>query len=321
MGTACHCGIPTEVPSLTGERRLPRQAMDPARETVHALSIDVEGFAESHAQSVTVDPALLEPTVSDREIERNLGTTLEVLSECNRKATFFFLGRVAQTAPRLVRRVADAGHEVGCHSMYHRRITGQTPVVFRTEVTEAKRRLEDASGQEVIGFRAPDFSIGAGNLWAFDDLATAGFRYDSSVVPTGLHDVYGMTDIPCDVFRWPNGLIEFPLPVIHVLGAQIPIGGGGYFRLFPLRLTTSFYRRQSRRNRPAAFYIHPYEIGAVAPRLMGLSFVRRFRHYVHLSQGGRRFGRLLRSVAFGTMASVLGDLGFLQDHEPGGHPA
>ena len=281
-------------------------------ETLHALTIDVEGFAESHAESVPVDPELLDPARSDREIAVNLDVTLELLSECDRHATFFFLGRIAQTAPDLVRRVADAGHEVGCHSLNHLRITGQTPEEFRTQITEAKARLEDASGQEVRGFRAPEFSIMEPTRWAIDELAAAGFRYDSSVVPTGLHDTYGMAGVPDAIFRWPNGLVEFPLPVVRVLGVGLPMGGGGFFRLYPLALTRALYRRRTRRGIPTVFYIHPYEIGPAAPRLPGLSWPRRFRHYVRLAQGRKRLEPLLREQPFDTMASVLTRLGFLE---------
>ena len=284
---------------------------DLTHKTAHALTIDVEGFAESHAESVAVAPDLLEAPVMDREIEQNLSVTLDILAEYDTKATFFFLGRIAQTSPALVRRVADAGHEVGCHSFYHRRITGQPREEFRSRLDDAKARLEDASGRGVIGFRAPDFSITAESRWALDELADAGFRYDSSVVPTGLHDVYGMPDMPRDVFHWPNGLIEFPLPVLRLLGASIPIGGGGYFRLYPLTLTLMFYRSRSRQGRAEAFYIHPYEIGPVAPRLTDLSVTRRFRHYVRLGTGYRRLRRLLQAVEFGTMADALIRMGHL----------
>ena len=120
-----------------------------------------------------------------------------------------------------------------------------------------------------------------------------------------------MPDVPEEVFRWPNGLIEFPLPVVRALGASFPVGGGGYFRLLPLTLTRMFYHRQSRRGRATVFYIHPYEIGPAAPRLAGLSLTRRFRHYVRLSKGNKRLRRLLQDVPFGTMADVLVKMGFL----------
>jgi len=277
----------------------------------HALTIDVEGFAESHAESVHVDPALLEPAANDREIRENLAVVLDLLSAHGCRATFFFLGRIAKSAPDLVRQVAEAGHEVACHSLYHRRITGQTPEEFRVDLAEAKARLEDSCGRPVIGFRAPEFSIGGSNRWALDELVACGFLYDSSVVPTGLHDVYGTTDVPRSIFRWPNGLVEFPLPVIRVLGQNIPVGGGGYFRLYPLHLTFCYLRWQARWGSPVVIYLHPFEIGPAAPRLPGLSMARRFRHYVRLGQGHERFSRLLSAVPFATMLDVLARSGFI----------
>jgi hypothetical protein len=131
------------------------------------------------------------------------------------------------------------------------------------------------------------------------------------VVPTGLHDVYGMTDVPHGIFRWPNGLVEFPLPVVKLLGLSFPIGGGGYFRLYPLSFTLRYFENQAKRGAPSVFYIHPYEIGPDAPRLAGLSIARRFRHYVRLGQGRERFTRLLSVVRFTTMSDVLAGAGFL----------
>lgn len=276
-----------------------------------AFTVDVEGFSESHAQSVQIAASFLDLAVMDREIESNLDATLDVLSEHSIRATFFFLGRIAQSAPQLVRRTVDAGHEIGCHSLNHLRITGQSREVLRNDLRAAKSALEDASGAHVIGFRAPDFSIGAGNLWAFDELVEAGFRYDSSVVPTSIHDVYGMTNVPEGIFVWPNGLVEFPVPVSRILGVRIPVGGGGYYRLFPLSWTRRAFEKRQNQNKPSTFYIHPYEIGPVAPKIPGLSLMRRFRHYVRLAGGSKRIVPLLKSVQFTTMANVLRSHGFL----------
>ncbi len=284
--------------------------MPAGRDMVHALSVDVEGFAESHAQSVRVDRSLTEVDVSDAEVETNLTATLDLFAQHNCRATFFFLGRIGESSPHLVRMTAEAGHEIGCHSYQHLRITGQTRDEFRNYLVKARAALQEASGQPVLGFRAPDFSIGAGNLWAFDELYATGFRYDSSVVPTDIHDVYGLSDVPEEIYRWPNGLIEFPLPVMRILGKSIPVGGGGYFRLFPLWFTRRGFRQCARAGRPGVFYIHPYEIGSDAPRLSGLSVARRFRHYVRLGSGRERLGRLLARLTFAPMVEVLENQGF-----------
>jgi polysaccharide deacetylase family protein (PEP-CTERM system associated) len=283
----------------------------PSNGSICALTVDVEGFAESRVESVPVPSGLLGSQAADFEIAANLDVALELFEQHSCRATFFFLGRIARTAPDLVRRVVDHGHEIGCHSLEHLRITGQTQSVFRAALREAKSSLEDVSGQAVIGFRAPEFSIGTNNRWAFDELAQAGFRYDSSVMPTQVHDVYGMRGTEKGIFRWSNGLVEFPLPTVRFLGADWPVGGGGYFRLFPVRWTCRFYQSRQERADPVAFYIHPYEIGPHAPKIPGLSWLQQFRHYVRQAEGAVRLPPLLSSVAFTTMRDVLTNAGFL----------
>lgn len=280
-------------------------------ESVCAFTVDVEGFAESHAQSVRVCPEYLDVRLMDEEIARNLEVALELLETFKVSATFFFLGRIAISSPHLVRMVADAGHEIGCHSLEHLRITGQTAERFRADLRKAKAALETASETSVVGFRAPDFSIGPNNLWAFDELVQAGFHYDSSVVSTSIHDVYGMPGDYDRIFRWPNGLVEFPMPTAKVLGVRVPAGGGGYFRLFPASWAVRLFVGRNRRNIPSAFYIHPYEIGPIAPRLPGLSFSRRLRHYIRLHRGVERLTPLLEKIPFTTMSRVLTEAGFL----------
>lgn len=278
---------------------------------VCAFTVDVEGFAESHAQSVHVGPEYLDVRLMDEEIARNLEVALELFAKFKISATFFFLGRIAISSPHLVRMVAEAGHEIGCHSLEHLRITGQTVERFRADLQKAKAALENASETSVAGFRAPDFSIGPNNLWAFDELVRAGFLYDSSVVSTSIHDVYGMPGDHVRIFQWSNGLVEFPMPTAKILGVRVPAGGGGYFRLFPASWTVRLFCSRMRRNIPSAFYIHPYEIGLIAPRLPGLSFSRRLRHYVRLHKGVERLTPLLEKVPFTTMSRVLTEAGFL----------
>jgi polysaccharide deacetylase family protein (PEP-CTERM system associated) len=286
-----------------------------------AFTIDVESFAESLRQSVAVPASLLEPARMDAELDCNLDSCLEFLEQYQVRGTFFFLGRIARSAPQLVQRVAAAGHEIGCHSLQHVRISGQTREEFRSDLRAAREALEDVSGRPVIGFRAPDFSIGRNNLWALDELAEAGFRYDSSVVPTRIHDVYGLVGTSKGLFRWPNGIVEFPLPVATILGVGIPIGGGGYFRLFPSGWTRRVFEGRQRRHVPTAFYIHPYEIGTATPRLPDLSMTRRFRHYVRLTQGRKRLAQMMRDIQFTTMADVLMHSGMIAVNSRGTHGA
>ena len=149
--------------------------------------------------------------------------------------------------------------------------TAQVVIVGRGAGREAaKDQLEDVAGQKVYGFRAPDFSITEKSIWALDVLREAGFVYDSSIYPFGMHDVYGIKDAETSINKLPNGLLEFPMSTAKFLGKRIPFGGGGYFRLYPLWLTKMFINAVNKRGQPFMFYIHPYEIGPVIPKISEL---------------------------------------------------
>lgn len=176
-------------------------------------------------------------------------------------------------------------------------------------MTAAKKDLEDVSGQPVYGFRAPDFSITNKSLWALDILKEVGFVYDSSIYPFGLHDVYGIKNAGTFIHKLPNGLIEFPMSTTESLGKRIPFGGGGYFRLYPLLITKLFLSKLNKQGSPAMFYIHPYEVGPVIPRISELSFYRKFRHYYHCKNGKARLKKLLKAFKFCPAIDVLRDTG------------
>ena len=209
------------------------------------ISFDIEGFIESW-EGVEIPAKYLSETDQAHEIEANTLTIVEMLAELNQRATFFILGRIARDMPRLVAKIAQEGHEIACHSFNHRRLYNFTAAEVGAFVRDAKRYLEDAGGKPVYGFRAPDFSITNQNPWCFDVLRESGFTYDSSVYPIGLHDVYGIRGFPTRPFRMPNGLISVPMSVARVFNRQIPFGGGGYLRLYPLWLTKHFFRRLNR---------------------------------------------------------------------------
>lgn len=263
----------------------------------NALTVDVEGFVESSRQSFAIAEKYVDRAAEDREIERNMEVTLEVLAAAGTKATFFFLGRLAKDLPDLVRRTAAAGHEIGCHNYEHLRLFGIAPAEFREKLGAAKKELEAVSGQRVWGFRAPEFSITQATLWALDVLKELGFVYDTSIYPFGLHDVYGIKGAEPGLHRLANGLVEFPMATTTLLGKRLPFGGGGYFRLYPLWLTRFFLRRLNRAGHPGMFYIHPYEVGPVAPRVEPMSAYRRFRHYYHCA-GRTRLARMLKGFRF-----------------------
>jgi polysaccharide deacetylase family protein (PEP-CTERM system associated) len=187
----------------------------------------------------------------------------------------------------------------------HLRIFGIERNKFKQKLAAAKKDLEDISGQPVYGFRAPDFSITNESIWALDILKELGFVYDSSIYPFGLHDVYGIKKAEPLIHTLPNGLIEFPMATIELLGKRIPFGGGGYFRLYPLLLTKIFLSRLNKQGNPAVFYIHPYEVGPVIPRISPMSYYRRFRHYYHCGKGQVRLRKLLKGFKFGPVIEVL----------------
>lgn len=278
---------------------------EPQNPVTNAFSIDVEGFVESNIQSFPIDDRYLNQAAGNREIETNTYALLELFNELNVKATFFFLGRIANDIPNIVKEAALAGHEIGCHNYLHLRIFGIEKNEFKQKLAEAKKDLEDVSGQPVYGFRAPDFSITDKSIWALDILRELGFIYDSSIYPFGLHDVYGIKGADAFIHKLPNGLIEFPLSTTELLGKRIPFGGGGYFRLYPLLLTRIFLSKLNKQGQPAMFYIHPYEAGPIIPQIPGLSAYRKFRHYYNCKNGQARLRKLLKAFKFGPAIEVL----------------
>lgn len=280
---------------------------------INAFSIDVEGFVESNVQSFRIPDEYINQSQENREIEYNTNALLEMLDEMGVKATFFFIGRLADDTPGLVKKVAQAGHEIACHSYAHLRIFGINKDEFKEKISTAKRQLEDVSGQRVYGFRAPDFSITESSIWALDVLKETGFVYDSSIYPFGLHDVYGIKGQVASIHTLPSGLIEFPLSTAELLGKRIPFGGGGYFRLYPLLLTKLLFGKVNKQGQPVMFYIHPYEAGPMIPKVKELSAYRKFRHYYHCKNGTKRLKRMLQLFKFCPAIEVLKDKGLFKE--------
>jgi polysaccharide deacetylase family protein (PEP-CTERM system associated) len=257
----------------------------------NALTVDVEDYFQVSAFEAQVDRASWDelPCRVERNVERLLG----MLERHGCHATFFTLGWVAQRYPELVRRVADAGHEVASHGYDHRRASDQRPHEFLDDITRAKRLLEDITGRAVHGYRAPSFSISTRNLWAFDCIARAGYRYSSSVYPVR-HDHYGMPDSPRFPYGVGNGLVEVPLTTTRMFGVNLPAAGGGYFRLAPYALTRWAIERVNRLDRrPAIFYLHPWELDPEQPRVSGAPLRSRIRHYLNLRKTEPRLERLI----------------------------
>ncbi len=276
-----------------------------SRLITNAFTIDVEGFVESSLQHFYIPDKYINQSAENREIERNTNALIELLDEVNVKATFFFIGRIASDIPSLIKKAAQAGHEIGCHNYLHIRVSDMEENEFKEKLTIAKKDLEDVSGQKVYGFRAPDFSITKDSIWALDVLKELDFVYDSSIFPIGTHDVYGIEDADTMIKRLPNGLIEFPLPTIQLLSKRIPFGGGGYFRLYPLWLTRVFMAKLNKQDCPVMFYIHPCEVGHIMPKISELSALRKFRYYYNCVGGEKRLKKLLKAFKFSTAIEVL----------------
>lgn len=272
---------------------------------LNALTIDVEDYYHVSAFDHCVSRDEWESLPS--RVVPNTQRLLDQLASLGIQATFFLLGWVAERQPALVRSIRAAGHEVGCHSYWHQLIYEQSPGQFREDLRRACRVLESILGEQIKVYRAPSFSITRQSLWALDILAEEGFLVDSSIYPTH-HDRYGIAGTPLHPHRmkWQGGAIwEYPPPVWRFLGYPLPIGGGGYFRLYPYPLTRFGLRAINATGRPFAVYLHPWEFDPKQPRMRpGLS--RSFRHYVGLRRTEKRLRQLLKDFRFGTLSQSLG---------------
>jgi len=241
-------------------------------------------------------------------IPRNIDKALQLFADHNTKATFFTLGWVAEHHPGVIRRIVDEGHELASHGMCHHRVWSQKPEEFRQDASRARALLEEVGGISVTGYRAASWSIDKRTPWAHEILAEIGYKYSSSVYPVS-HDHYGVSDAP----RHPHvidgtGIIEVPPSTAQWLGRNIPISGGGYFRLYPLRLSRRFIRRhQESEPYSYMFYFHPWELDPDQPRFADIGAKSRFRHYVNLHKFERRLTEILQSFRWGRMDQVFLD--------------
>jgi polysaccharide deacetylase family protein (PEP-CTERM system associated) len=272
---------------------------------VNAMSVDVEDYFH-----VSVFDGIVPRAEWDRMDSRVVANTrrlLAIFDEFRVKSTFFVLGWVADRFPGLVKEIAGAGHEIASHGYAHRLIYDQTPDAFREDVRRAKALLEDASGQNVVGYRAPSYSITPKSLWALDILADEGYEYDSSIFPIR-HDRYGIpvSDRKPYRIRRPVGtLTEVPGSTTRLGPLNLPIAGGGYFRLLPYWWARWGISRVNRlEQQPVVFYLHPWEIDPDQPRLAA-GRLSRLRHYRNLAQTEDRLRQLLTDFRFDTIASLI----------------
>ncbi len=269
----------------------------------NALTIDVEDYFQVSAMAPYIRRSQWD--TMECRVEANVDRILALLAQHQTRATFFTLGWVAQRYPALVRRIVDQGHELASHGYGHERASDLTREAFTSDIVRAKALLEDIAGKPVQGYRAPSFSIGSSNLWAFDCLRDAGYRYSSSIYPIQ-HDHYGMPDAPRFAYEAVPGLMEIPVTTLRLRGRNLPSSGGGYFRLLPYAVSRWMIRRVNATDRKSAiFYFHPWEIDPGQPRVAGIDLKTRFRHYVNIGRMERRLDGLLGDFRWGRMDEIF----------------
>lgn len=276
---------------------------------INAFTVDVEDYFQVEAFKSCID----RESWDSREcrVEANTQKMLALLAQHDTRATFFTLGWVAERYPQLVAEIAQAGHEVASHGYDHKLVYRQQRAEFSAETERSKKILEDITGVEVKGYRAATYSVIASSLWALEVLVEQGFEYDSSIFP-GRHDKYGIPGSQLQPYRHQvaNGgsLVEFPVTVLELAKARLPVAGGGYFRLFPYRFIAWAYRRINHQQRPVMFYVHPWEVDPQQPRIEEAGRFSRFRHYTNLNSCAADIDRLLGEFDFKPMAEVIAHL-------------
>jgi len=261
------------------------------------LTIDVEDYFQVAAFADIVSQKNWE--AMEQRVQTSTRSILQLLKIHAVHATFFVVGWIAEKHPEIVQAIMDDGHEIGCHSYWHRNIYDLTPEAFREDTLKAKTILESICNRKITAYRAPSYSITKKSLWALDILKEMGFTTDSSIFPI-MHDIYGIPDAPRFRYTLPQQKMEeFPISTAIFFGQKIPVAGGGYFRLFPYWFTKFALKRiNNREMQPFVFYLHPWEIDNSQPRFRQARLLSRFRHYNNLNKTMGRFERLLNDFDF-----------------------
>jgi len=287
-------------------------ARSPDSRPLNAVTVDLEDWLE-HS-----DPLVR----THGRFPVNTRKVLAALADRSVHGTFFVLGLAAEQDPQLVREIRAAGHEVQSHGYGHELLHRMSPVQFRADLDHSKKLLEDLTGQEICGYRAPAFTITRQTLWALDVLVEAGFRYDSSIFPLRTRR-YGIAGAPYypHILRTPCGheLKEFPVATYALAGWRIPVGGGGYFRLFPYFVLRRGVKQLNAQGHSATIYMHPYEYNP--GEIRELPYTVSWKTRLHQSLGRRyfprRIDRLLAEFSFGTVQDVIATTSNWPRHDPG----
>jgi polysaccharide deacetylase family protein (PEP-CTERM system associated) len=269
----------------------------PLQSLKDVISVDVEDYFHAEAMAPVVERSQWDKYAC--RVEGNTQRLLDLFASHQIQATFFVVGWVAERYPSLVREIVAAGHELACHSYWHRLIYKLNPKDFREDTQRAKDVIQQIAGQAIYGYRAPTYSIVASSLWALQILVELGFTYDSSIFPIQ-HDRYGIPSAPRAPFRikTPAGpLMEYPLTTFRIWKHSMPVAGGGYLRLLPMWYTWFGISRARQEGLPIIAYVHPWEIDPDQPRLPG-TLTSRLRHYTNLSKTYARMSDMLREGTF-----------------------
>jgi polysaccharide deacetylase family protein (PEP-CTERM system associated) len=271
------------------------------------MTVDVEDYFHVSAFENSIDKANW--SKMPLRVENNTYRLLELFEKHNVKSTFFTLGWVAERCPNLIKAIVDQGHEIASHGFAHQRITEMSTSDFIADVTKSKDILEQLSGTEIVGYRAPSFSINDSNTWVYEKLIELGFKYSSSTYPIE-HDLYGVPNWPRFIYERlerfeGQKIIEIPIPTLRENELNTGIGGGGYFRLYPYWLSKKridkFHQQEQQ---PYSFYFHPWEIDPEQPRIKNAPLKSKFRHYINLSRMEGKLEKLMKDYQWDTMRSV-----------------
>lgn len=272
------------------------------------FTVDVEEWFQVGAFEKSFDRT--EWSQLESRVELQTHNVLSLLEDLSIKATFFCLGWVAERTPRLIKAIAEAGHEVACHGSDHRRLFTLSRSEFEKDIQLSKQLLEEASGQKVLGYRAPSFSLTPDVWWAYECLYDAGFQYSSSLYPVKT-DHYGMANAPRKPF-YPSkshGIVEIPMTVCDTPFRRVPSSGGGYFRLLPYLFSKRILKAGSEQaGAPGIYYMHPWEMDPEQPFVSHAPLLSKFRHYTGQKALPSKLGKLASDFSWGTMKGVYASL-------------
>ena len=269
---------------------------------LNAMTVDVEDYFQVSAFEDVINKDSWDS--QQLRVGQNTHRLLDLFAEHNVKSTFFTLGWVAKRCPDVIKRIVNEGHELASHGLEHQRATTMTRTQFEKDVYDSKAILEDVSGSVIKGYRAPSFSVNDSNTWVYEVLVEQGFIYSSSTYPIE-HDLYGVPSWPRFKYQREEGITEIPIPTIRKKNANVGIGGGGFYRLYPYWLSKrrilSFMENETA---PYSFYFHPWEIDADQPYVKNANWRSKFRHYINLSRMESKIEMLLKDFNWGSMYDV-----------------